>query len=737
MTEPRGQLDDIWSESSTVGELARAVELYVVLPDGTWHGEAPPGEELRAALAPLVTRVLATGEPLTEEIELAVDGSRRPRWSVVLRATPGGGAAVALQDCSSMAKIQSKLHRYELVQSASREAIWDWNPITGETWWNVRHYELLQYPLDHPASFEAWASRIHPDDRARVLGGFERTVESDAVTWEGEYRIALPDGQEMIVHDRGYIERNESGRPARMIGLLADVTEQREAERSLRESEERFRQIAETVNEVFWLTNREGTRAIYVSPAFEAVYGRPREDVMQDTRNLLRYIHEEDQARVGHAMSLLPQPLDETYRVVRPDGSIAWIRDRAFPVRDAAGQVTRLAGLATNITEQKRLEEQLLQAQKLESIGRLAGGVAHDFNNLLTVILSGVALISRRLPHTGELAEDLEAVREAARRAARLTSQLLSFARKQVVAPTRIDLSAMAREMDQLLRRVIGEHIELVTVLTSDLGPVRADRGQLEQVIMNLLVNARDAMPDGGRVTLETADLVLGPDRDRRYAAVAPGAYVALRVSDQGPGIPPEALPHLFEPFFTTKEVGRGTGLGLATCYGIVQQAGGHILVRSEPGRGATFEVLLPRDSGDGERREASAPEGLELPRGREIVLFVEDDPAVRQVGVRILTDSGYQVIAASSGPEALRLHAAAPHAIDLLVTDVVMPRMSGIELARELRALRPGLRVLYTSGYTDSALVDPALAQPRSAFLPKPYLLDTLLAQVRALLDA
>ena len=719
-------------------ERAGGIELHVALPDGSWDGVPPAGEQLRASLAPLVREVLATRRPIAHEILLPADGTRPRRWSVALRPLPGGGAAVALQDCSGQAEIQASLHRYDLVRSSSREAIWDWEPSTGDTWWNARYRELLGYPLDHPASFEAWACCIHPEDRDRVLGGLDRTVESGAVTWESEYRMTLLDGREMIVHDRGYIERDESGRPVRLIGLLADVTEQRAAERSLRESEERFRQLAETINEVFWLGNHDGTEAIYVSPAFETVWGRSRDEVMRNPRNLLAFVHEEDRAAVAEVLP--QQPLgtyDVTYRIVRPDGSIAWIRDRAYPVRDAGGQVTRIAGLATDITEQKRLEEQLLQAQKLESIGRLAGGVAHDFNNLLTVIMSGVALISRRLPSTGELAEDLEAVREAARRAARLTSQLLSFARKQVIAPTRLDLSAMAREMDQLLRRVIGEDIELVTVLTSDLGPVRADRGQLEQVIMNLLVNARDAMPDGGRVTLETANLVLGPDRDRRYAAVAPGEYVVLRVSDQGPGIPPEALPHLFEPFFTTKEVGRGTGLGLATCYGIVQQAGGHILVRSDAGRGATFEVLLPRDSGEGELRAAGAAERVEQPGGREIVLFVEDDPAVRQVGVRILTESGYQVIAASSGPEALRLHAAAPRAIDLLVTDVVMPRMSGLELARELRAVRPDLRVLYTSGYTDGALVDPALAQPRSAFLPKPYLLDTLLAQVRALLDA
>jgi CheY-like chemotaxis protein len=370
----------------------------------------------------------------------------------------------------------------------------------------------------------------------------------------------------------------------------------------------------------------------------------------------------------------------------------------------------------------------------MESVGRLAGGVAHDFNNLLTVMFSGTQFALELLPEDHPARADIEQVKEAAQRAAKLTSQLLAFARRQVITPVRLDLNELTRQMDQLLRRLIGEHIELTTRLTPDLYPVRADRSQLEQVLVNLAINARDAMPGGGRLTLETANFSVDDAYVDSHANVQAGEYAMLAVSDTGVGIPRELHQHLFEPFFTTKPAGAGTGLGLATCYGIIRQIGGQILLYSEVGRGTTFKVLIPRTV-EAEMGVAAPGESAK-PGGQETVLFVEDDPGVRAMGVRILAQRGYRVLEAAGGKEALELAERHSGAIQLLLTDVVMPQMSGTELAERLCAKLPNLRVLYTSGYTENTIVNHGVDGENVAFLQKPYSVDSLLGKVRAVLD-
>ena len=391
--------------------------------------------------------------------------------------------------------------------------------------------------------------------------------------------------------------------------------------------------------------------------------------------------------------------------------------------------------LAIEAAERSRLEEQLAKAQKLESIGRLAGGVAHDFNNLLTAILGNASFMRAGLPPNAPALTDLEEIEKAARRAVDLSRQLLTLARHQVVQPRVVDLNALARDTDKLLRRLLGEDIELVTLLAPKLGAVRIDPGQFEQVIINLAVNARDAMPGGGRLTIETNNIVLGSDYAASHTGIAPGEYVQLAVSDTGHGMDRQTLSRLFEPFFTTKDQGKGTGLGLAICYGIVRQAGGVIWAYSEPGRGATFKVHLPKVDAVPESEPAvEAPAAI--PRGRETILLVEDEGQIRQLASRALRAQGYTVIVAADGTEAVRLGREHLVEIDVLVTDVVLPMQGGREVAARLRQDKPHLPVLYMSGYTRGTLPDGELLDSNTAFLSKPFTPDVLAERVRELLD-
>jgi len=396
-----------------------------------------------------------------------------------------------------------------------------------------------------------------------------------------------------------------------------------------------------------------------------------------------------------------------------------------------------------DVTDRKRaeaalraLEEQQRQAQKMEAIGRLASGVAHDFNNLLTAILGSTDLLLEELPadHSGRL--EAEETRKAALRAADLTRQLLAFSRQQVLAPQVLDINDVVTNVDTMLRRVIGEHVEVRTVQAPDLGAVRADPGQLEQVLLNLAVNARDAMPRGGRLTIETANADLDDTYAAQHAAVAPGRYVMFAVSDTGTGMDAETQTRLFEPFFTTKEKGKGTGLGLATVYGIVKQSGGHIWVYSEPGQGTTMKVYLPRVEEAIEPITAPARPSGPL-RGSETILIVEDQDEVRNLTRRLLEARGYRVLVAASGADALRIADQEAGRIDLLLTDVIMPGMSGREVALLLGPAHPHMRVLFVSGYTDDSIVHHGVLDPGVAFLQKPFTSQTLAQKVREVLDA
>ncbi len=391
--------------------------------------------------------------------------------------------------------------------------------------------------------------------------------------------------------------------------------------------------------------------------------------------------------------------------------------------------------LTTDITERRQLEEQLRQAVKMEAVGRLAGGIAHDFNNLLTAIIGSADLLLEDLAPASPARVDVAEIRRAGERAAQLTSQLLAFSRQQPLTPRVIDVNALVADMDRLLRRLIGEDVQLRTVLTPDLGAVRADAGQLEQVIMNLAVNARDAMPRGGKLTIETANAELDETYTLDHVGVRPGPCVMIAVSDTGSGMDRETLAHIFEPFFTTKEVGKGTGLGLATVYGIVKQSGGHVWVYSEAGRGTTFKIYLPRVA---EPVEGLGPATVPVTlQGTETVLVVENETPVRELARRMLEAKGYAVLTAATPADALALVERHTEAIHLAVTDVILPGMDGPELARRLEKARPGLRVLFVSGYANEAIVHQGVLDPSVAYLPKPFTAEALARKVREVLDA
>jgi signal transduction histidine kinase/ActR/RegA family two-component response regulator len=406
------------------------------------------------------------------------------------------------------------------------------------------------------------------------------------------------------------------------------------------------------------------------------------------------------------------------------------------PLHDAAGSFSGISAMAVDITDRQQLESQLRQAQRMESVGRLSGGVAHDFNNLLTAILGSAEWLRTMLPAQSPELEEVLEIEKASRRAADLTHQLLAFSRQQVLAPDVIDLNALITELTRMLGRVVGEDIHFEIHLKQDLGRVRADPGQVGQVLMNLVVNARDAMPEGGMLTIATA----AAQFDAQYVSEHPGAvagdFIAFSVTDSGTGIAPEVLPHIFDPFFTTKAPGVGTGLGLATAYGIVKQSGGYIWVYSEPGKGTTFKVYLPRwVGGDAPRAPRRTPVPTTM-RGSETILVVEDEPGIRRLVTRTLTDHGYKVIAASDALEAVTSLAQLSGRLDLLATDVVMPGMGGRELADQIHGTHPDAKILFLSGYTEDAIIRHGIHHAANAFLEKPFTPVELLKKVRAVLD-
>jgi two-component system cell cycle sensor histidine kinase/response regulator CckA len=523
-------------------------------------------------------------------------------------------------------------------------------------------------------------------------------------------------------------------KPFEMSHLLMTVEQAVRKQRlaqALLDSDERYRFVTENIADAVFLLELDGRIALGNRRA-EMITGYAQAELVG--RAFFSLLPEagarEARARLSDVgAGVKVSPFFEV-ELIQKDGARVLLEVHVTSVLKDGQPVARL-GVARDITERRYLEDQLRQAQKMEGIGRLAAGVAHDFNNLLTAIGGRCYLVLNALTSENPIRREIEIIQDAAERAAKLTHQLLAFSRKQILDPCVLDLNATVTGIEPLLRRMIREDIEIATALDSAAGRVKADAGQIEQVLLNLAVNASDAMPNGGWLTLATGNVTLDEAYARTHAEVEPGPYVMLSVSDTGHGMTAEVQAHIFEPFFTTKEVGKGTGLGLATVYGIAKQSGGHMTVHSEPGHGAAFKLYLPRVEEAPGTAEPARPTEITR-RGSETVLLVEDDEPLRTLAREILSIRGYTVLDAISPSEALRLADVHPGPIHLLLTDVVMPQMNGRQVADHLLAARPGLKVLFMSGYTDAAIVEHGVLETGTHFLQKPFTPDGLSRKVR-----
>jgi PAS domain S-box-containing protein len=575
-------------------------------------------------------------------------------------------------------------------------------------------------------------SRSVPAAISKVMRGSEEGGDVDGV----EVDIVRPDGAVRNILARVVPTFEEHGERRGAIGAFLDVTERRRAEAELRKNEARLARAHRMASLGHWELDPV-TLELQWSDEVYRMYGLRKEEFRITREGFYDRLPPEDRdlCRAAMARTLREgKPYNIDHRIVLPDGSYRVVREHAEAAVNETG-AARIIGTVQDITEYRRLEEQLLAAQKLESVGRLAGGIAHDFNNLLTVIIGYsdlvLGLLERSHPAWASIAE----VKKAGHRASDLTRQLLAFSRRHTIELRVVSLNAIITEAGKMLRRLMGEDIAISTILEPGLWPIKGDSGLLQQVLMNLVVNARDAMPDGGELTIETKNVDVTADEAEHYLGMTPGSHVLLAVSDTGCGMDEAVRARIFEPFFTTKPQGAGTGLGLATCYGIVAQTGGWIGAESEPGKGSTFRIYLPRTTEDLPAREMTPAAG-QAARGSETILVVEDQPEVRRFACAVLRGQGYTVLEASGGDEALGILAEFAGPIHLMVTDLVMPGMTGRQLADRVGALYPGLRTLFMSGYSDDVASRHGVLEPGTAYLQKPFSPKDMADKVRKILN-
>jgi PAS domain S-box-containing protein len=584
-----------------------------------------------------------------------------------------------------------------------------------------------QFDLRLPDGKELMQLQDVPLYRALHEGSI-RDVEMATMSDEGELLTLLTSGRALLDKD---------GQKMGAVVVMHDITERKRSEENIRAAETKYRNLVEASAAIVVLHEAHPPyTTLYISPNIKALGYDPAE-WYEDPDMKYKIIHPGDQERIGQEFTNAHTNELETeleYRITARDGRIHWWQDKGHFVFDENGNKTGWQAVILDITKTKELEHQLRQSQKLESVGQLAGGIAHDFNNMLTAINGYSDLTLRSLKKNDPLRDNLEEIKKAGLRSAELTQQLLAFSRRQVLQTAVIDLNDVITESVNMLKRLIGEDIQLDTLLASDLGAVIMDTGQFSQVLVNLVVNARDAMSDGGKLIIETSNISLDEAYVQHHAGMVPGNYVLVTVSDNGGGMSEETRERIFEPFFTTKALGKGTGLGLATVYGIIKQSGSNIEVYSELGIGTTFKIYWPRVGDEaGPLQLETAPDKIE--GGSETILLLEDEELVRRLSSEILRGCGYTVIEARNGVEALRITDGGTH-FDMVVTDVIMPEMGGRQLAGALAQRLPDIPILFTSGYTDNAIVSHGIIDMNSNFLQKPFTPDGLTAKVRAILD-
>jgi len=606
--------------------------------------------------------------------------------------------------------------------------------VEGKRLYNSPSYhKVLGYTAEELKSSSSF-DQIHPDDLNRVREA-AAAAQRTGVGKPLEYRIRHKDGTWRVLESNASVIRSRAGEPERLVIVNRDITERKEAAESLRLTESGFRSMIEDAPYGIFRAATDGT-LLRANPALRKMLAYEKLDELLKA-NLDKEIfrNPSDFQRLKELLDSANEFKEVEVGLKRRDGAPITVRCTGRRVKEEHLGVPCFDVFAEDVTERRILERQLQMAGKMEAVGRLSGGIAHDFNNLLGVIIGYSQVLKRRLDAGSALLEHAEEIEKAGQRAASLTRQLLAFSRQQILTPAVLNLNDLVLDMAKMLPRLLGEDIAVSTSLCADLGMVKADQGQLEQVIMNLAVNARDAMPDGGKVRIETANVELDQVYAWQHAGAKPGHYVMLTLTDSGTGIDAETLAHIFEPFFTTKEVGKGTGLGLATVYGVVKQSGGYIWVDSKPRQGATFQIFLPRVEEPATTIAVTTPLA-ETVGGSETILLVEDAESLRKLTRSFLESHGFRVLVAQNGEEAIQVEARHSGKIDLLLTDVVMPGMNGRVLSERLLPKQPGMRVLYISGYTDSFIVGHGVLEGGMVLLHKPFTEDALIGKVREVLD-
>jgi len=584
--------------------------------------------------------------------------------------------------------------------------------------------------LQASSSFE----QIHPDDRDRVKQAAEDARRS-GIGKTLEYRLRHKNGTWLVLESTSSVIRNANGHPEKLVIVNRDITERKRAEEALRQSEAGFRSVVEDAPYGIYRSSPSG-RFLQVNPAFQKMLGYDLEEELlrKDLASDI-FRHTGEYQRLAELLTGTEEAKDVELEWKRQDGTPITVRCSGRSINDENGAPAYFEVFAEDVTEKRVLERQLRMAQKMEAIGRLSGGIAHDFNNILGVIIGYSRVLGKALSTNTALREHALEIEKAGQRAASLTKQLLAFSRQQVLTPAVLNLNTLASDMEKMLPRLLGEDIEVSLALDPELGNVKADQSQIEQVIMNLAVNARDAMPMGGKLKIQTGNVELDQAYTWNHPGSKVGSYVMLTVTDTGTGMDAGTLTHIFEPFFTTKERGKGTGLGLATVYGVVKQSNGYIWVDSAPGKGTSFQIYLPQHVG---QLVVDAPitDSREKLRGSETILLVEDADPLRKLAQTFLEGGGFRVLSAENGEKALELATRFGGKFDLLLTDVVMPGMNGRVLAEQLFSRQPGMKVLYMSGYTDSFIAGHGVLDPKTHLLHKPFTEEVLIRKVREVLD-